>query len=56
MDIIKMRTQAIEKIYELDPKSEHLNYLLTRLVNNQEQAINNSFEVKTNVTIIIAQR
>lgn len=44
----KDEAQAIGKIYELDPKSEHLNYLLTRLVNNQEQAINNSFEVKTN--------
>lgn len=40
----KDETQAIEKIYELDPKSEHLNYLLTRLVNKQEQDINNSFE------------
>lgn len=44
----KDETQAIGKIYELDPKSEHLNYLLTRLVNKQEQEINNSFEVKTN--------
>ncbi|WP_394774870.1 hypothetical protein [Flavobacterium sp.] len=44
----KDETQAIDKIYELDPKSEHLNYLLTRLVNNQEQAINSSFEAKTN--------
>lgn len=42
----KDESQAIGKIYELDPKSEHLNYLLTRLVNGQEQAINNSFEVK----------
>jgi hypothetical protein len=40
----KDEVQAIEKIYELDPKSEHLNYLLTRLVNKQEQEINNSFE------------
>lgn len=40
----KDEKQAIEKIYELDPKSEHLNYLLTRLVNKQEQNINNSFE------------
>ncbi|MEO8238299.1 MAG: hypothetical protein ABI793_10355 [Flavobacterium sp.] len=39
----KDEIQAIEKIYELDPKSEHLNYLLTRLVNKQEQGINNSF-------------
>lgn len=27
----------------MDPKSEHLNYLLTRLINKQEQGINNSF-------------
>lgn len=40
----KDEKQAIEKIYELDPKSEHLNYLATRLVNKQEQAINNSFQ------------
>lgn len=39
----KDETQAIEKIYGLDSKSEHLNYLLTRLVNKQEQGINNSF-------------
>ncbi|OXA82563.1 hypothetical protein SAMN05444397_107115 [Flavobacterium aquidurense] len=45
--------QAIEKIYDLDPKSEHLNYLLTRLVNKQEQDINNSFEesAKENVPV-----
>ncbi len=36
--------QAIEKIYELDPKSEHLNYLATRLVNSLEQKINNTFQ------------
>ncbi|MEN2415757.1 hypothetical protein [Flavobacterium mesophilum] len=40
----KDEKQAIEKIYELDPKSEHLNYLATRLVNRQEQALNNSFK------------
>ena len=40
----KDEKQAIEKIYELDPKSEHLNYLATRLVNGLEQSINNSFE------------
>ncbi|PWA06596.1 hypothetical protein [Flavobacterium psychrotolerans] len=32
--------KAIEKIYELQPKSEHLDYLLTRLVNNQEKKLN----------------
>ncbi|WP_281634101.1 hypothetical protein [Flavobacterium luteolum] len=41
----KDEKQAIEKIYELDPKSEHLNYLGTRLVNSLEQKINNSFQV-----------
>jgi hypothetical protein len=41
----KDEKQAIEKIYELDAKSEHLNYLLTRLVNKQERDINNSFQV-----------
>lgn len=44
----KDEVQAISKIYELDSKSEHLDYLLTRLVNRQEESINNSFEVKTN--------
>ena len=32
--------KAIEKVYELQPKSEHLDYLLTRLVNNQEKKLN----------------
>ncbi|WP_289663543.1 hypothetical protein [Flavobacterium panacagri] len=40
----KDEKQAIEKIYEIDPKSEHLNYLGTRLVNSLEQKINNSFQ------------
>ncbi|CAI2765699.1 hypothetical protein [Flavobacterium collinsii] len=40
----KDEKKSIEKIYELDPKSEHLNYLVTRLVNRQEEAINNSFQ------------
>ncbi|KAF2335642.1 hypothetical protein [Flavobacterium daemonense] len=40
----KDEKQAIEKIYELNPKSEHLNYLATRLVNKLEQSINNSFQ------------
>ncbi|WP_264553178.1 hypothetical protein [Flavobacterium sp. N2038] len=40
----KDEKQAIEKIYELDPKSEHLNYLATRLVNGLEQSLNNSFQ------------
>ena len=43
----KDEKQAIEKIYELDPKSEHLNYLGTRLVNSLEEKINNSFQVSS---------
>ncbi|MEC5164512.1 hypothetical protein RCH18_000228 [Flavobacterium sp. PL11] len=35
---------AIQKIYELDPKSEHLNYLLTRLINKVEKKIDKSFK------------
>ncbi|MCV2486707.1 hypothetical protein OD917_17390 [Flavobacterium sp. SH_e] len=41
----KDEKQAIEKIYELNPKSEHLNYLATRLVNRLEQSLNNSFQL-----------
>ena len=36
--------QAIQKIFELNPKSEHLDYLLTRLINKQENRIDNSFK------------
>ncbi|MCG9792090.1 hypothetical protein [Flavobacterium algicola] len=36
--------KSIEKIYELNPKSEHLDYLLTRLVNRLELKTNKSFE------------
>ena len=39
--------RAIENIYDLKPESEHLDYLLTRLVNIQEGKIDNSFENKT---------
>lgn len=39
--------RAIEKIYDLKPDSEHLDYLLTRLVNIQEGKIDNSFKDKT---------
>jgi hypothetical protein len=42
----KDEKQAIAKIYELDSKSEHLNYLLTRLVNKMEENINSSFQQK----------
>lgn len=28
---------AVEKIFEINPKSEHLEFLLTRLINNHEQ-------------------
>ena len=40
----KDEAKSIEKIYELDSKSKHLNYLLTRLVNRQEESLNNSFK------------
>ncbi len=36
--------EAISKIFDLQPSSEHLNYLLTRLVNNQENKADNSFK------------
>lgn len=36
--------KAIAEIYNLHPKSEHLDYLLTRLINNQETKIDNSFK------------
>ncbi len=39
--------RAIEKIYDLKPDSEHLDYLLTRLVNIQEGKVDSSFENKT---------
>ena len=39
--------QAIQKIYELNPKSEHLDYLLTRLINKQENRIDKSFKDQT---------
>lgn len=35
--------EAIEKIYDLQPKSEHLDYLLTRLINVQEANTNPDF-------------
>jgi hypothetical protein len=38
--------RAIQEIYKLNPKSPHLNYLLTRLVNKTEQDIAN-IEVNT---------
>ncbi|MEO6178124.1 MAG: hypothetical protein ABIP27_23415 [Flavobacterium circumlabens] len=52
----KDEKQAIEKIYELDPKSEHLNYLVTRLVNKQEQEINNSFQQKAEENVPLKQQ
>ena len=39
----KDEVRAMEKIFELDPKSTHLDYLLTRLINKTEQNINHSF-------------
>lgn len=39
--------EAIAKIYELQPSSKHLNYLVTRLINTQEGKIDNSFKEKS---------
>lgn len=39
--------RAIAEIYCLQPKSEHLDYLLTRLINHQETKIDNSFKEKS---------
>ncbi|KDN55139.1 hypothetical protein [Flavobacterium seoulense] len=38
---------AIAKIFELDPSSEHLNYLLTRLINNQENKTELNYKDKS---------
>ena len=38
---------AIAKIFELDPSSEHLNYLLTRLINNQENKTQPNYKDKS---------
>jgi len=39
--------KAITEIYKLQPKNQHLDYLLTRLINNQENKIDRSFKDKT---------
>lgn len=39
--------EAIGKIFELDSKSPHLNYLLTRLINVQENKINADYQKNT---------
>ena len=39
--------KAIQNIVDLNPKSEHLEYLLTRLINNQENKIDKSFKDRT---------
>ena len=39
--------KAIAEIYNLQPQSEHLDFLLTRLINNQETKIDNSFKEKS---------
>ena len=39
--------KAIAQIYNLQPKSEHLDYLLTRLINLQETKIDKSFKEKS---------
>lgn len=40
----KDELNAIAAIFELDPSSEHLNYLLTRLINNQENKISDNYK------------
>ncbi|WP_348823989.1 hypothetical protein [Flavobacterium aestuarii] len=39
--------KAIAEIYKLQPKSPHIDYLLTRLINKQENKIDHSFKDKT---------
>ncbi|HEU4788772.1 MAG TPA: hypothetical protein VFS71_03730 [Flavobacterium sp.] len=39
--------KAIAEIYKLQPKNQHLDFLLTRLINNQENKIDHSFKDKT---------
>lgn len=39
--------KAIAEIYKLQPKNQHIDYLLTRLINNQENKIDRSFKDKT---------
>ncbi|WP_413999570.1 tetratricopeptide repeat protein [Flavobacterium sp. W1B] len=43
----KDEVNAISNIFELDPSSEHLNYLLTRLINGQENKINANYKDKS---------
>ncbi|UFH36076.1 hypothetical protein [Flavobacterium acetivorans] len=43
----KDEANAIAKIFDLDPSSEHLNYLLTRLINGQENKINANYKDKS---------
>jgi hypothetical protein len=39
--------KSIAEIYKLQPKNPHIDYLLTRLINNQENKIDRSFKDKT---------
>ncbi|PKB17007.1 hypothetical protein [Flavobacterium sp. 5] len=39
--------KAITEIYKIQPKNQHIDYLLTRLINNQENKIDRSFKDKT---------
>ena len=39
--------KAIAEIYKLQPQNPHIDYLLTRLINNQESKIDRSFKNKT---------
>jgi hypothetical protein len=34
-------SEAVGKMYELNPKSEHLEFMLTRLINSEEASLNN---------------
>lgn len=39
--------KAIAEIYKIQPQNPHLDYLLTRLINNQENKIDRNFKEKT---------
>jgi hypothetical protein len=39
--------KAIAEIYKIQPQNQHLDYLLTRLINNQENKIDHTFKDKT---------
>lgn len=39
--------RAIQEIYKLNPKNQHLDYLLSRLINKQENILDRSFKDQT---------